>query len=341
MPGTLIDDRWEVRTTRTIGDGGFGKVYKASDNKENPPVDCAAKQVSISSVLDRKAFAEELAVLRKVQDHESVIGLYGEAQQGATGWMFLEIATGGELFDRLIDSGSLSERASWPYMQALVQALVHCHARGVVHRDLKLENVMLCAEDPHAIRLIDFGLAVQLNMGTDGAPEPDQKLHDSAGTQAYRAPEVSTAGYEPTKVDVWGLGIILFSLSAGFFPLQEAKMSDWRFKRLAQDQTKGIGACESVYSMYKRKCPFSPALRELLDGMMQADPLKRWSLKQVAESEWLQKPQGTQDGEANSDDAPLYRGLSDEFEDSLPVDLPEDAVPLKRQHAVREPAAPA
>ena len=78
---------------------------------------------------------------------------------------------------------------------------------------------MLCAEDPHTIKLIDFGLAVQLQRDDSGTLLPNQTLVDSAGTQAYRAPEVSRAGYDPTKVDAWALGILLFSLCAGFFPL--------------------------------------------------------------------------------------------------------------------------
>ena len=109
--------------------------------------------------------------------------------------------------------------ASWPYVSALASAVRHCHSRGIVHRDLKLENVMLCSDNPRAIRLIDFGLAIQLRMA-DG-DMVDETFFDTAGTQAYRAPEINSngTGYSPLKVDVWAMGVIIFSLVAGFFPL--------------------------------------------------------------------------------------------------------------------------
>ena len=81
----------------------------------------------------------------------------------------------------------------------------------------------------------------------------------SAGTPSYRAPEVtSTAGYFAPAVDVWSLGILSFSLVAGFFPLQLASSKDWRFVRLAQEQAKSISSCDSIFGMYNRPCPFSP-----------------------------------------------------------------------------------
>lgn len=124
---------------------------------------------------------------------------------------------------------------------------------------------MLTAEDPHAIRLIDFGLAINVRLLPNGKIDPTDNKWDCAGTQvsatheprtlvrqtplpsthshsprrghhphhssiasvpwlsqAYRAPEVSSGEYEPAKVDIWAMGIILFSLVAGFFPLKEA-----------------------------------------------------------------------------------------------------------------------
>jgi len=252
---------------------------------------------------------------------------------GDKGWMFLEMATGGELFDRLIDSGNLTERDAWPFAKAICDALQHCLHQGVVHRDLKLENIMLSAEDPNAVRIIDFGLAAKLKM-QDGKPV-ETILDDNAGTQAYRAPEVySRKGYSALKVDVWAMGIVLFSLCSGFFPVQEAKEDDWRFKRLAKDQAKKIGACESIFKTYKRTCPFSQPLKDLIDGMLTIDPAKRLSVDEMCASEWLHKPPAPKsDGRGNG---VVYRGVDgddDDMEDEFSV--PDDAVPLERQRAKR------
>ena len=83
-------------------------------------------------------------------------------------------------------------------------------------------QVMLMANDPYAIRLIDFGLAINVRQLPDGQMDPTDNKWDCAGTQAYRAPEVGAGTYEPAKVDIWAMGITLFSLVAGFFPVKEA-----------------------------------------------------------------------------------------------------------------------
>jgi serine/threonine-protein kinase Chk1 len=217
-------------------------------------------------------------------------------------------------------------------MSRFAAALAACHARGVVHRDLKLENVMLCAEDPKGIRLIDFGLAVQLKVDeATGKIAEGQVLNDSAGTQAYRAPEVTTEGYEPAKVDIWAMGIVLFSLVAGFFPMQEAREEDWRFKRVAAEQKKGLSPCDAIFSMYKRRCPFSPELRSLLDGMLTIDPQKRFDVAEVASHPWI-----VSGPVALIHDGHLYRTVGGYRGSTSPTDReseepPEDAPRIVRQ----------
>ena len=209
----------------------------------------------------------------------------------------MELATGSDLFDRLIDSGNLTERAVAPYFKGMAEGLLHCHARGVVHRDIKLENVALCAEDPHAVKLVDFGLAVCLPpKAAAGGGFEETILYDKVGSKSYRAPEILlNDGYRAMAVDVWALGITVFSLLSGFFPLDEAKPSDWRFQRMVKDQDKGVGACEGIYAMYRRPCPFSAELRELLDAMLAIDPARRLTMQQVAEHRWFATVQGEAD----------------------------------------------
>jgi len=342
MVATVFAERFEVTTgnDRMLGEGGFGSVYKALDRAEDPAVPIAAKRVPLAKADDLASYEAEIGVLKEVHEHASIVSYLGDTtDQKGDGWLFLELATGGELFDRLIDSGSLSERAAWPYFSALVAAVGHCHAKGVVHRDLKLENVMLVAEDPHAIRLIDFGLAVQLRLTPEGGIDPSDTRSDCAGTEAYRAPEMHLGtAYDPTKTDVWALGIILFSLSSGFFPLREASNQDWRFKRLAKEQAMGESACDAIYKMYKRTCPFAPALKALVDDMLQIEPKARRSMEGVLDDEWVVKPPPARVAETLDDgDGPVYRGLETMLEDEdgfgEVVPLPEDAVPITRQRA--------
>jgi len=328
-----------------IGSGGFGSVYRCRDMSTSPPEDCAAKRVSVHSEEGRAEFQKEIAVLREVCDHPCVISLMGDAEKGNDGWMFLELAAGGELFEKLMDSRQLSEAEAWPYISRIADALKHCHSKGVAHRDVKLENIMLSAEDPDDIRVIDFGLALQLPLDDNGRPVPT-KILDSAGTQAYRAPEItSPSGYEPFAVDVWALGVVTFSLIAGFFPVQEAKLDDLRFRRLAEGQADGKGACESLFAMYNRECPFSDALRRLIDGMLRIEPTARYSFEDVCSSDWLKDDPRVSQG-ANGDVGEevfsemniLYRSAVHGHHTNLGVDqlpIPDDAPKIERQMAQR------
>jgi len=250
MPTIVRVAHFDVNLSRVLGEGGFGKVFRAKDISEDPPMECAAKQVTSMPEAELK---KEVELMRQVGDHPSIISFRHFEQVAAdhetpevrnSSWIFMEMATGGELFDRLIDSGNLTERAVAPYFKGIVEGLLHCHARGVVHRDIKLENVMLCAEDPHVIKLVDFGLAVRMPSKADGGGgfEEGALLYDKVGSKSYRAPEVlASRGYRAPPVDVWALGITVFSLVSGFFPLDEAKESDWRFARMASSRPGGSG----------------------------------------------------------------------------------------------------
>ena len=239
----------------------------------------------------------------------------------------LRIATGGELFDRLIDSGSLTEKAVRPYFAALLSGVGAMHAAGVVHRDLKLENVMLCAEDPRAVKIVDFGLAVDYTAG--------QLFREKVGSKSYRSPEIlAGAGYEGPPADVWALGIVIFSLAAGFFPLDEARTTDWRFARLAQEQAKEVGACDAIFAMYKRACPFTQDFKAMLDGMLTIDPKKRATVAGLSENRWLETPKIGAQGEYD-DDGVVYRSLGggDDDEARPPLQLDEMMPTIGRQRA--------
>mmetsp|Transcript_41782 Transcript_41782/g.103838 ORF Transcript_41782/g.103838 Transcript_41782/m.103838 type:complete len:355 (+) Transcript_41782:127-1191(+) len=340
---------FETNLQKKLGDGGFGAVFRAKDLSENPPVECAAKLVKLRSQQDVEAMEHEVDVLKAVAGHPSVISLRGYIEmQGSTvskkdAWLFMELATGGELFDRLIDSGNLSEKATWPFAKGLVDGVLHCHSKGVIHRDVKLENIMLCAEDPCAVKLIDFGLAAITPVGPNGVPEREL-LYDAVGTKSYRAPEIAGAskhGYYGPPVDVWSMGIVIFSLVSGFFPLEEAKMSDWRYAKLAQDQSRGIGPCDSIYATYKRACPFTEAFRDLVDKMLTINPDKRLSLTELARHPWFdqamrpKEPSFCYEEDAYNDPVVYRSANAFDDEEGGTFEPPMEAMRIARQPAMR------
>jgi len=336
--------------TGMINEGGFGKVYRAQRRtcaQGQQPVAVAAKRVPLKNAEAIRATRQEVEVMKKLsgegeRGHSSIIRLheYHELNRAGNdeGWLIMELATGGELFDLLMDFGRLSEREARPYIRSIVDGLAYMHGLGVVHRDIKLENVMLCGEDElrDCVKLIDFGLATCLD-------EPNTTpVKGRVGSKSYRAPEILRArSYLGPPVDVWALGITAFSLLAGFFPMEEASDADWRYLRLEDGQQKGMGACDTIYATYKRTCNFSPALKQLLDGMLTIDVKSRIGIAAVAAHAWLAeedtKPGVHRGGaldEFGDEDGEMSRALDLTLTDDPQCDLPLRA---SRQRAVVDP----
>jgi len=191
----------------------------------------------------------------------------------------------------------------------------------VAHRDLKLENVLLTKDG--VVKVIDFGLSHIYPKGAQGDFDRSVPLKEMCGSKSYAAPEVlSGVGYDGFLADVWSLGVCLFAMLSGFFPLDEASTNDWRYGKLLEQQQKGRSTTKSVYAWYKRSCQHltTPVL-QLLDGMLTIDPRQRMTMQDVLAHPWMREheramaiPFGGADEAAYNvsdlvdDDGPRYRG---------------------------------
>lgn len=138
------------------------------------------------------------------------------------------------------------------------------------------------------LKICDFGLACVYDRHPDGIGFSRPPLRARCGTRSYTAPEMLSGGeYDGFAADVWSMGVCIFAMVAGFFPLDEARISDWRFCKLAAAQAEGGSSCHSIFSMYHRPCPFSADLMILLDGMLTISPSRRFTLDAVRASDWL------------------------------------------------------
>ena len=203
----LIGERFEVRLDRTLGTGGFGTVFFALDRSASQTLSVAAKRGSAAEL------RAEARMLEQVAGHPSVIGLIAfEEVPGGTAFLFLEICSGGELFERVTDGGPMQERVARSFAESIAEALRHCLSRGVVHRDVKLENVMIVGEDHRSIKLIDFGFACEVPLTPDGGVAPALR-YDGVGTPTYMAPELwsASSGYLAPPVDCWAYGVLVFT----------------------------------------------------------------------------------------------------------------------------------
>jgi len=324
----VIPPRSEVK-----GCGGFAEVRVARDVQRD--VDVAVKIMQLRPVgkTDERTVLREVRIMRQASSttHENVlrcldvhIARGGDADvtrsspigPAGTAYVFIELCNGGELFDRLTDFGRVPEPNAAVYMRGLLAGLRHLHGRGVIHRDIKLENVLL-AEDGCTVKLADFGLAAELAVDASGAPlNPNALLRDVVGSQSYVAPEVlvrKSRGYAGPPADAWSAGVCLFTMLSGFFPMDVADARDWRFRKLQAEQAQGKrNTCQLVFSMYSRECPFSDGVQKLIDGLLTIDPAARLTIDEALATPWLEaavKESGGFVGGDGSDDAVVYRSL--------------------------------
>ncbi|KAK3126072.1 hypothetical protein QOZ80_7BG0613500 [Eleusine coracana subsp. coracana] len=200
---------------RTIGEGTFAKVRIAKNTETGEHV--AIKILDKAKVLKHKLVEQikrEICTMKLIQ-HPNVVRLYEVMGSKTRIYIVLEYVMGGELHDIIASSGKLKEDEARRYFQQLINAVDYCHSRGVYHRDLKLENLLL--DIAGTLKISDFGLsAISEQLKADGL------LHTTCGTANYVAPEViNDKGYDGATADLWSCGVILFVLLAGYLPFED------------------------------------------------------------------------------------------------------------------------
>lgn len=279
---------------RTIGEGTFAKVKFARNMETGQSV--AIKVMAKSTILKHKMVNQikrEISIMKIVR-HPLIVRLH-EVLAGQTKiYIVLEFVTGGELFDKIVHQGRLSENESRRYFQQLIDAVMHCHSKSVYHRDLKPENLLL--DSRGNLKVSDFGLSALPQQGVD-------LLHTTCGTPNYVAPEVlSGRGYDGAAADVWSCGVILFVLMAGYLPFDETDLPTLYRK---------VNAAEFTCPLW-----FSPRLKSLIHKILDPNPDVRIKIEGIKNDPWFRRDyvpvEHGEDEEVNLDDV---RAVFDDIED--------------------------
>ncbi|XP_076886506.1 CBL-interacting protein kinase 18-like [Bidens hawaiensis] len=262
----ILMERYELG--RLLGQGSFAKVYYARNLTTGQSV--AIKVIDKEKVIRVgliNQIKREISIMKLV-NHPNILQLYEVMATKTKIYFALEYAKGGELFDK-VANGKLNEQTAQRYFHQLINAVDFCHSRGVYHRDLKLENLLL--DENGDLKVSDFGLSALAESKRD-----DGLLHTTCGTPAYVAPEVITRrGYDGDKADVWSCGVILFVLLAGYLPFNDSNVVEMYRK---------IGKSEFRFPYWVKV-----EVRKLISGILDPNPVSRIAISKIKENAWFIK----------------------------------------------------
>lgn len=252
---------------RTIGEGTFAKVKFAQNTETGESV--AMKIVDRNTILKRKMVDQikrEISIMKLVR-HPCVVRLYEVLASRTKIYIILEYITGGELFDKIVRNGRLSEAEARKYFHQLIDGVDYCHSKGVYHRDLKPENLLLDSQGN--LKISDFGLSALPEQGVT-------ILKTTCGTPNYVAPEVlSHKGYNGAVADVWSCGVILYVLMAGYLPFDEMDLPTLYSKIDNADFS-----CPSYFAL---------GAKALIRRILDPNPETRITIAEIRKDEWFAK----------------------------------------------------
>ncbi|XP_047429067.1 serine/threonine-protein kinase MARK2 isoform X8 [Mugil cephalus] len=206
------------RLLKTIGKGNFAKVKLARHvltGKEVAVKIIDKTQLNSSSL--QKLFRE--VRIMKMLNHPNIVKLFEVIETEKTLYLVMEYASGGEVFDYLVAHGRMKEKEARAKFRQIVSAVQYCHQKCIVHRDLKAENLLLDAD--MNIKIADFGFSNEFTLGN--------KLDTFCGSPPYAAPELFQGKkYDGPEVDVWSLGVILYTLVSGSLPFDGQNLKELR-----------------------------------------------------------------------------------------------------------------
>lgn len=196
---------------RKLGQGQFGTTYLCTDNSTS--IEYACKSISKRKLISKEDVEDvrrEIQIMHHLAGHKNIVTIKGAYEDPLYVHIVMELCSGGELFDRIIQRGHYTERKAADLTKIIVGVVEACHSLGVMHRDLKPENFLLVnKDDDFSLKAIDFGLSVFF--------KPGQVFTDVVGSPYYVAPEVLLKHYGP-EADVWTAGVILYILLSGVPP---------------------------------------------------------------------------------------------------------------------------
>jgi len=248
----------EFELIRCIGKGGFACVYQARHLKTGK--EFAIK--TIDKVLMNKSQMKERVqneiIIQARLDHPSILVLHEAFEDKNFVYLVLELCRNGELRSYLKSTGKLVDKEARSFMKQIVEGVIYLHKQGIMHRDLKLANLLL--DDNFNVKIADFGLATALK-------DPREQHYTLCGTPNYIAPEIAGRNSHGLESDVWSLGCLLYTFLVGNPPFHTEEILDTLDRVLMVD--------------YEIPDFISGQAADLIKRLLTKDPIRRIKLSSV------------------------------------------------------------
>ncbi|KAI8801989.1 calcium/calmodulin-dependent protein kinase type 1 [Cladochytrium replicatum] len=264
-PKVSVDDVYAI--TKTLGVGTFGTVKECTKRANGTKY--AVKIIDKSKVKGKEEMLlSEISVIEKLH-HEHLVSLQDKYETERFYYIITDLATGGELFDKIVEKGSYTEKDAASLVRQILRAITYMHSNGIVHRDMKPENILFRDKVSDHILITDFGLSKAVDEGME--------LQTTCGTPNYAAPEILTRKGHGKPVDMWAIGVITYVLLSGYTPF-------WGDDQASLFQC--IMECDYEFDE-ENWSQVSSSAKDFIAKLLLVDPEKRLTAEEAMAHVWL------------------------------------------------------
>ena len=253
---------------KEIGSGAFGKVYLGYHIPTSEPVAIKVfnKNILFNNPEDYELVQKEIKIL-KIVKHKYIVQLYEIIENSSYIFIIMEYIEGNDLMEYILKKNHLSELEALKIFQQLINVLLYLHSQNISHRDIKIDNMLL--DKKNNLKLIDFGLSTKYN--------DNSLLNQPCGTVVYAAPEVLDGKeYHGMLADVWSAGIVLYGMLCGYLPFNSN-----------DDEVNKKNVIKGNINFNEKY--FNDDIKDLLEHMLDVNPLTRFTLQDIREHKWFNK----------------------------------------------------
>ena len=209
--GQLLDNRYEILDK--VGTGGMALVYKAMDHRLNRLVAIKILRDDLAQDADfrKRFYAESQAVA--MLSHPNIVSVYDVSHSNNTDYIVMELIEGITLKQYIHHKGKLSWKETLHFATQITKAIQHAHSRGIIHRDVKPQNIMILKDG--SVKVADFGIAA-----LESSQQNTMLSNEAIGSVHYMSPEQAKGAPVDARGDVYSIGVVMYEMLTGRLPFE-------------------------------------------------------------------------------------------------------------------------